>query len=211
MNYRTGLVLLIALCGCGNNPPAPPLMQGPARLRPGDAFVLLAWSVDPDGDSLSYRVNWGDGNESDWSGWFPSGERARFEHTYRDTGGFEVLARARDRELESPLSDPFYVQVREYGPSRPSLPRLAGDTVAVGDSFGVMVSALHPLNEAVGFQFDWSDTLGDWTHTVPAGERLLVRHAYFVEGRYAIRARARDVSGYISDWSDSSVVFVVPE
>ncbi|MFO7638965.1 MAG: PKD domain-containing protein [bacterium] len=200
------LALLVMLGGCRNSPPEPPLLSGQARLRPGDTLRLSAWSVDPDGDSVGYRVDWGDGNESDWSDWYPSGERAAFAHGYGDTGRFEVTARARDRDAPGAVSDPFFARVYEYGPSRPSRPRLAADTVVVGDSFGCMSSAAHPLNERVALQFDWGDTLGDWSDFVKPDSWLVVRHAYSDPGSYAVRARARDSLGHVSDWSDSTAV-----
>lgn len=197
------------LAGCGNVPPEPPLLSGPARLRPADSLRVTAWSVDADGDSLGYRAAWGDGGESDWSPWVASGERAGLAHVYGDTGRFGVTARARDRKAESAESGAMFVAVYDYGPDRPLRPRPAADTVAVGDSLGCLSSAGHPLDERVALQFDWGDTLGGWTGYARPGEWLRSRHAYAEPGSYAIRARARDTSGHVSDWSDSTSVLVL--
>ncbi|MFO7675921.1 MAG: hypothetical protein R6X12_06375 [bacterium] len=203
--------LACLLAGCGSNLPEPPLLFGPTRLRPGDTLRLEAWSTDQDGDSLQYRVVWGDGAESDWSRWYPSGERVGFARAYQDTGRFDVLARARDRVGEGGASGPLPVQVFDFGPYRPTRPQLAADTARAGDTLGCVSSAGHPLNERVALQFDWGDTLGDWSAYVRAGEWLRMRHSYPAPGTYGIRARARDTSGHVSGWSDSvSVLILAP-
>ncbi|HDQ98711.1 MAG TPA: hypothetical protein ENN51_00280 [candidate division WOR-3 bacterium] len=209
MRHAPWLLLLPLLTGCGNTPPEPPLMTGPTRLRPNDTLVLAVWSVDPDGDSLSYRIAWGDGAESDWSRWYSSGDRATFAHAYGDSGVFEAVTRARDHSVESADSDPLIIRVFDYGPNRPTPPRLASDTAVVGANIGAMTSAGHPLGERVSLQVDWGDTLGEWSEFVRAGEHILLRHSYEEPGRHLIRARARDTGDRLSAWSDSTLVTVV--
>jgi len=67
----------------GNHAPNAPTLDGPRRVIVG---VLYKWSfnsTDPDGDNITYYVDWGDEcGGAQWYGPFPSSEKVEIGHTY---------------------------------------------------------------------------------------------------------------------------------
>jgi len=80
-----------------NKPDAP---DGPAKGKPDTEYTFTASATDPDGDSLQYMWDWGDGNFSDWL----DTNEATYTWTYADN--FEVRVMAIDEHGgESDWSD----------------------------------------------------------------------------------------------------------
>ena len=201
-------VLVLGL-GCRNTPPSVPVVSGADKGRPGDTFSFSVLSVDRDGDSVSYRFSWSDSVQPGWSRWYPEGILYFAKRAFSDTGEYWLLVKARDFKLgESDWSDSFYVWVRDYRPFTPRRPS-GPDTVALGDTVGFTAMAYHPLNERVALQFDWGDTLGEWSQFVQSGSFVWQHHAWFQGGWFAVRARARDSTGRVSDWSGPESVLVI--
>jgi|WetSurMetagenome_2_1015567.scaffolds.fasta_scaffold147517_1 hypothetical protein len=199
---------LLVLAGCSqNHAPLVPSLLVPAMAQRGDSIRVWVSSYDKDSDSLYFLVEWGDGTESGWVGPVPSATDFRIFHTYADTGVFGVIAKAKDATHETGWSDTSFVDVAEYGPfvpHRPSGPR----TVSVGDSVTYITAAGHPLLRKVSLQFDWGDTLGDWSEFIAADQFYHARHAFARAGTMFVRARARDAVDHISDWSKPETVEV---
>jgi hypothetical protein len=210
MNRPAGLMVavLVLLAGCWNEPPSPPMMNGPLFAQRGESTWFYAYSYDPDSDSLSYRFQWGDGTETEWLGLFPSGTDCAASHLYGDTGTFGVRAKSKDVRHETGWSETLFVRVGEYGPFVPHRPS-GPDTVPVSDSTSFITSAGHPLQKKVAFQFDWGDTTGDWSEFVRPGELFVARHAFTRGGVFAVRARAKDTLEHVTDWSKDDTVVVI--
>jgi outer membrane protein assembly factor BamB len=79
-----------------NQPPDTPIIQGPASGKTGHMLNYSITSTDPDGDSLSYYVDWGDGSTSGWIGPYPSGDAVTLSHTWTLKGTYTMKAKARD-------------------------------------------------------------------------------------------------------------------
>lgn len=174
----------------------------------GDSFPVWLLSYDKDGDSVYFFLEWGDGTESGWLGPTPSATDYGVFHTYGDTGVFGVRAKAKDATHESGWSDTNFIHIAEYGPFVPHRP--AGpDTVSVGDSVTYVTAAGHPLSRKVSIQFDWGDTLSEWSEFISANQFYSKRHAFARGGTMLVRARARDRLDHISDWSRPESVRVV--
>ncbi len=80
-----------------NEPPAPPVIEGPDEgwLRTGIGFNVTA--VDPDNNPLVYYVDWGDGEVTEWFGDpYPSGDTARVSHVFDEKGAYTVRMKAKD-------------------------------------------------------------------------------------------------------------------
>ena len=71
-----------------------------------------------------------------------------------------------------------------------------------------MTAAGHPLLSKVSIQFDWGDTLSDWSEFMAANDFYHARHAFAHVGEMLVRARARDALDHISAWSKPESVFV---
>ena len=80
-----------------DNPPDTPAV--PSGVASGAMYNLYRFTAntnDQDGDSVSYRFDWGDGDTSDWTSFHASGETAFGEHRWLDSGAFEARAQAMD-------------------------------------------------------------------------------------------------------------------
>ena len=199
---------LFVLSGCARNrPPLEPSLVVPTIAQRGDSVWARMSSYDPDSDPVSFLAEWGDGTASAWGGPVPSGTECGLAHVYEDTGVYYVRAKARDSAHETAWSDSSFIHVGEYGPFVPRRPS-GPDTISVGDSAAYITAAGHPLLREVSLQFDWGDTLGEWTGFIPADQFYYERHAFTRVGMMSVRARARDALDHISDWSKPETVLV---
>lgn len=79
-----------------NYPPKNPSITGPISVKPNIAYSWYFSSTDPDYDDISYQINWGDGNISDWSDPQPSGSTNPESHIYSDKGTYIIKCKAKD-------------------------------------------------------------------------------------------------------------------
>ncbi len=112
-----------------NHPPDAPKITGPKTVRPGTHEWTFK-AIDPDGDTVSYYIDWDDGDFEDWFGPFESGEEATRKHTVIYFGTVTIRARAKDIhgaigdwghfELEIPKSEqiisPLFYRLLERFP-----------------------------------------------------------------------------------------------
>ena len=87
---------------CNNSPPNEPIIKGPIGWPPGKGkppgtYNYSFNATDPDGDNVSYTINWGDGApDNNWSDYYRSGKEVIFSHTYKIRGTFLIEAKAKD-------------------------------------------------------------------------------------------------------------------
>jgi len=87
----------------GNNPPNAPKIKGPSKVRitlkstqgPGP-YNYSFNATDPDGDNVSYFIDWGDGTSTGWIGLYESGKEIIVSHTWSAQGTYTVRAKAKD-------------------------------------------------------------------------------------------------------------------
>lgn len=79
-----------------NHPPHKPTVTGPSNGKVGRRYSYSISTIDPDGDDVSYYIDWGDGAEKTCRGPFPSGERITFFHSWNSNGDFIVQVNAQD-------------------------------------------------------------------------------------------------------------------
>jgi hypothetical protein len=201
IRWAVPVACLLVLAGCpGNYAPVVPSLLAPTLAQRGDSIRVRVSSYDKDADSLYFFIEWGDGTESGWLGPVPSASDYEIHHAYSDTGIAAVLAKAKDETHETGWSDTSFIDVGEYGPLVPHRPS-GPDTVSAGDSVTYITAAGHPLGSKVSLQFDWGDTLSDWSGFIAANQFYYLRHAFAHAGMMLVRARARDTLEHVSDWS----------
>ncbi|MFO7674721.1 MAG: PKD domain-containing protein [bacterium] len=83
-----------------NTPAAP---SGPSSGGVGVPYSFSSSAVDPDGDNIAIRFDWGDGDTSDWSLLVASGDTASARHAWTATGTYLVKAQAKN--LNNAVSD----------------------------------------------------------------------------------------------------------
>jgi photosystem II stability/assembly factor-like uncharacterized protein len=90
--WSEALVLTIVV----TDPPSPPTIKGTTLGNPGESYNYYFTSTDPDGDDVSYYVEWGDGEVIDWSDYQTSGVLLKKNHEFSETGTFNIRAKAKD-------------------------------------------------------------------------------------------------------------------
>jgi hypothetical protein len=93
----------------------------------------------------------------------------------------------------------------------PNLPVISGpDSGQKGEEYEYIVSTTDPEGEDVYYKIDWGDgTYSDWIGPNASGEEATVKHTWTSDATFNIRAKAKDVNGYQTPWSDP-FTFVAP-
>ena len=78
-----------------NHPPDAPFIDGEKGVIIGVEFDYYFNATDPDGDNVSYYIDWGDTNAEE-TAFHASGEEVAVSHTYDFTGDIVISARAKD-------------------------------------------------------------------------------------------------------------------
>jgi hypothetical protein len=136
-----------------NNPPEIPMIMGPTEGSAGIAYEYLISSWDPDGDDISYWVEWGDGTHTGWIGPYPSGEHAAANHTWAERGSYSITAKAKDvNNAESNFSAPLIMNTTGYQIEITLRPRglgVAATILNVGEDAATHVTWTITLNGGI--------------------------------------------------------------
>ncbi|MGF3584492.1 MAG: M14 family zinc carboxypeptidase [Thermoplasmatota archaeon] len=79
-----------------NNPPNKPTIDGPKTAKPGTESIYTISTTDPDGDNVSYYIDWGDNTNTGWLGPYNSGEKITLSHIWNKKGAYTIKAKAKD-------------------------------------------------------------------------------------------------------------------
>jgi C1A family cysteine protease len=103
----------------GPNYPAekPETPSGKRWGKVGEKYYFSANTSDPNGDTIKYCFDWGDGNES-WTDFVDSGRPVSESYTWYSKGNYEIKVKVQDEHgLESDWSDPLKINIprsRQY-------------------------------------------------------------------------------------------------
>jgi hypothetical protein len=92
--HGTGEITIVKLRA--SNPPDPPEIEGPDSGKVGVPLTYTFTSIDPEGDDVSYYIDWGDGTYTDWTDYQASGTSYSESHTWDEQGTYIIKARALD-------------------------------------------------------------------------------------------------------------------
>ena len=96
------MIPMISLTAMANSPPSTPEIDGPTSGQPGTTYTYDICSEDPDGDDITYCINWGDGSGDVCIGPFPSGTCTTVNHAWSSAGTYTITVVAKDtQEAES--------------------------------------------------------------------------------------------------------------
>jgi len=79
-----------------DEPPNTPGISGPTNGKAGEEYDYTFVTTDPDGDNVSYWIEWGDNNNTGWIGPYNSGEEVTLGHTWSNQGTYNITAKAKD-------------------------------------------------------------------------------------------------------------------
>ncbi|HEV2755641.1 MAG TPA: PKD domain-containing protein [Actinomycetota bacterium] len=175
------------LVNVGNAAPVAVLNTTPASGNTSTSFSAnLSGTNDPDGGTLSLRVDWGDGTSS-----YPSTTTQNVTHFYPRPGTFTITGVACDQTTCS-TSAGRTAQVANRGPVT-----VLNLTPASGDRSTVFRASLagtyDPDGESIGsgLRIDW----GDGTFSFPSYLTHEVNHTYSSAGTYTVKGRTCDWYG----------------
>jgi len=77
-------------------PVQPETPQGPSLGEVGQSLPYFTNTSDPDGDSVKYQFDWGDGTPLQWGEWRPSDGGEYQSHAYSNAGTYDIKVRAKD-------------------------------------------------------------------------------------------------------------------
>jgi len=78
------------------NAPEAPTITGETDGKVEVEYEYTFCSIDPNGDDVCYYVEWGDGEITDWTDAYESGEEVVLSHTWNERGTYTIRARAKD-------------------------------------------------------------------------------------------------------------------
>ena len=91
-----------------NHAPNAPDIIGPEELKVGISYLFTFVTTDPDGDNVSYAIDWGDGTVILWAGPYKSGQEIHFAHTWTQKGTVCIKAKAKDLPYEEESTWTFH-------------------------------------------------------------------------------------------------------
>jgi len=200
-NWREEEVSSVTFIG-PRPPTTPSAPSGPTSGYVDSTYSFSASTTDPNGDSVSYQFDWGDGNLSSWSSYVSSSSSVSMDHSWSSAGTYSVKAKAKDvNGDESAWSSGHSIFVSSIPPNTPSAP--SGPTSGYVDStYSFSTSTTDPNGDSVSYQFDWGDgNLSSWSSYVSSGSSVSMDHSYSSAETYSVKAKAKDESGVESPWS----------
>jgi hypothetical protein len=107
-----------------NQPPEPPIIDGPNSGKPGNEYGYSFNVTDPEEDPVMYFIDWGD-NTSEWTGYNASSTEVIVSHTWSNDGTYNITAKAQDiYGLEGPETTKVVTIPRSRAVYRPLFLRL---------------------------------------------------------------------------------------
>ena len=91
-----------------NNPPESPMINGPVGGKVGYEYEFFFSAVDPEGDNVSFYVEWGDGTNDGWSDYVESGLDKMYSHIWFKPNDYFIRCKAKDiygKEIEIEVID----------------------------------------------------------------------------------------------------------
>ena len=80
-----------------NQPPnKPSTPNGTINGKTGVTYQYTSSTTDPEGDTISYVFDWGDGSTSAWTAPVPSGDTVTASHIWTTQGNYVIKVKARD-------------------------------------------------------------------------------------------------------------------
>lgn len=174
------------------------------------SYEFGAMAIDPDGDKVALRFDWGNGDTSDWSPWVENEEAVTMLHSWSSCETYKVRVQAKDKHdktSEWSLSHPFKIP----GPNQPPAP-----SIPHGPSYGNINqsnqfsgSAIDPDGDSIFIRFAWGNGyISDWSILIASDDSVLISNTWLESDSYYVKAQAMDVHGNTSDWSDSVLIMV---
>jgi hypothetical protein len=185
----------------GGNGQVPPIINGPVHGHPGYEYEFTFVVYDPEGDEVWIKVDWGDGEITDWLGPYESGEIVTLTHVYDEEGSYYIKAKSKDFWHESHWSEGFEIKIGNQAPEPPVITgdRLYGDP---DQELTFRFKSYDYEGHQIYYIINWDDGTTTETEYGPSNTSIKISHIWDEKNDYNITARAVDIKGKESDLSD---------
>jgi len=170
-------------------------------------------NLPDNGECEPYHILWdfGDGQMTGWMGPYVGGETVCIEHSWSETGDYEIRVKIRDNCANEYWTDPLVIHISDNSP--PSAPDIEGPPKnyrpicgKAGQEYEYKFRSEDPDDDNILYLVDWGDgTYDDWFGPYPSGEEATAKHTWNAQGCYTIMAKAKDIWGAESDWTTMSI------
>jgi len=177
----------------------------------GDLLTIVAAADDIDGDSCRIKIDWGDGQISNFSPWIESDHGKNFTHTYQSGGTYQIRAQAEDyMENLGDWSQGISITVigeepppEENFPPSATVESVTPNPASVNSTVNATIIGRDPEGKFVKVKVDWGDgEITSYHHKwIKSGERYNLTHTYSSVGVYNIKAMAKDYTNLEGEWS----------
>jgi hypothetical protein len=196
-----------------NTPLAPSTPSGPASGYRGTSYSYTTSTTDPNGDSLKYEFDWGDGTIT-LTDWYTSGATASTSHSWGSLGTYYVKVRAQDSTgAWSDWSSPLTVNIVNRAPNTPSAP--SGPTTVYRNVwYTYSTCATDPDGDSIRYHLNATGPGNPYQNTTIWGDSgtpmiwNLLWEPTDSPGTYLIQTWVEDVHGALSPMSSLSVTMI---
>ena len=184
----------------GNQPPPPPTIDGIRCGDPGVEYDYTFVVEDIEEDDVQYFVDWGDG-DTESTGFYHSGEVVTLSHSWASSGDYVIEAWAEDDHDNEGESSMYPVRMGNQHPNTPDIDGPIRGGAGMEHTFYFTVT--DPEEDDVYYEVDWDDGNVEDYGPYASGEEAEISHIWEKQGKYIIKARARDgFCGFYSVWSE---------
>jgi hypothetical protein len=194
-----------------NNPPGRPLKPTISISTNGYyawvPYIFTTTASDPDGDQVKYTFDWDDNKKRTLTDPANSNIVTSATHSWQKAGRYSVTVMATDIDIaqcNSQWSLPLTVKILANNPpGKPSEPYGGPTSGITRTTYTYSTVASDPDGDKVTYTFDWDDgTPFTPTDQVKSNTPASSTHSWTNAGIYHVKAKATDVKGAPSDWSD---------
>ena len=191
------VTIVLAGGGAPDGAPNTPTVAGPSTGTVGASYSFTATSIDPEGDTISYGFNWGDGTADSVSP-VASGTSLARSHAWTNPGTYTLSVFATDAHDVTSIAGTASIVISNAvtppvnrAPTDPTV-TITGNAVNAPVAFSSL--STDPDGDQVAYGFDWNnDGIADeWTNYVNSGTSAGLSHTWTVPGTYTVVAYARD-------------------
>ncbi len=158
-----------------NYPPSAPTISGPTSVDIYQSATYSFQSSDPESDSISYEIKWGDGT-STTSDTVSSGTTYQVTRAWSSLGTYTIQARAVDSKGNAGNWKSYSVKVN---PISPNVPIISGSGyITVGKYYSISFSVIDPQGSKVQFTIYWGDGTKSTSGWINSGTISSLGHYY---------------------------------
>ena len=184
----------------GGNEQTAPIINGPYYGDPGVEYEYTFELIDPEDDQIWFRIDWGDGDITDWEGPYDPGTIVTKTHTWMGQGLFNVKTKSKDRWDDSWWSTGFPVRIGNWPPDPPEVSGPKNGNINQVLTYNFITADFE--GEDVYYYVEWGDgTHDDWFGPYPSGQEVSASHMWSEDNIYEIRAKAKDIQDLEGEWS----------